>query len=58
MTMLTREQILTAITHYYEKGDFSFINTVQNIAFGYKQDLKARSRLQPNQLDHYEKETV
>lgn len=38
--MLKRTDILTAITHYYEEGDLSFIETVNNITYGYKVELK------------------
>lgn len=38
--MLTRADILSAITQYYEQGDLSFIETVNNITYGYKVQLK------------------
>ncbi len=38
--MLSRAEILTAITQYYEQGDLSFIETVNNITYGYKVELK------------------
>lgn len=37
---ITRSQILAAITQYYELGDLSFMETVNNITFGYKCELK------------------
>lgn len=38
--ILSRSEILQAITQYYEEGDLSFIDTVNNITFGYKVALK------------------
>lgn len=38
--MLSRAEILTAITQYREQGDLSFIETVNNITYGYKVELK------------------
>jgi len=36
----TRAEILTAITEYYELGDLSFIETINNITYGYKVEMK------------------
>lgn len=44
---IARSDILTAITQYFEEGDLSFIETVNNITYGYKRDLKA-NLTQPN----------
>lgn len=38
--MLKRTDILNAITQYYEQGDLSFIETINNITYGYKVELK------------------
>lgn len=38
---MTRTDILSAITQYFEEGDLSFIETINNITYGYKRDLKA-----------------
>lgn len=38
--IVTRSQILQAVTQYYEDGDLSFIDTLNNITFGYKVSLK------------------
>jgi hypothetical protein len=37
---ISRSQILQAVTQYYEDGDLSFIDTLNNITFGYKVSLK------------------
>ena len=37
---LSRTEILTALTQYYEQGDLSFIETVNNITYGYKVSMK------------------
>jgi hypothetical protein len=47
--MLTRAEVLTAITHYYEQGDLSFIDTVNNITYGYKRELKLNLTKQNNE---------
>ena len=36
----TRADVLKAITEYYELGDLSFIETVNNITYGYKVEMK------------------
>lgn len=43
----TRIDVLTAITRFYEEGDLSFIETVNNITYGYKVEMK-RNLTQPN----------
>lgn len=40
MATLPRSEVLTAITQYFEEGDLSFIETVNNITFGYKATLR------------------
>mgnify|MGYP001584241997 CR=1 FL=1 len=37
---LPRTEILKALTEYYEFGDLSFIETVNNITYGYKVEMK------------------
>lgn len=44
MTPISRSEILIAITQYYEVDDLSFIETVNNITFGYKAALKAKKK--------------
>jgi hypothetical protein len=44
---LNRADVLTAITQYYEDGDLSFIETLNNITYGYKVEMK-RNLTQPN----------
>lgn len=43
----TRGEVLSAITQYYEDGDLSFIETVNNITYGYKVSMK-RNLTKPN----------
>jgi hypothetical protein len=38
--IISRSEILKALTQYYELGDLSFIDTVNNITYGYKKDMK------------------
>jgi hypothetical protein len=40
MPNTTRAEVLKAITEYYEIGDLSFIETVNNITYGYKVEMK------------------
>ena len=40
MPNTTRAEVLTAITEYYELGDLSFIETINNITYGYKVEMK------------------
>jgi hypothetical protein len=40
MPELKRSDVLKAITDYYELGDLSFIETVNNITYGYKVEMK------------------
>lgn len=40
MSTLSRSEILKAITEYYDLGDLSFIETVNNITYGYKVEMK------------------
>lgn len=40
MPELKRAEILKAITEYYELGDLSFIETINNITYGYKCEMK------------------
>jgi hypothetical protein len=47
--MIERSKILEAITQYYELGDLSFIDTINNITFGYKVSLK-RNLTKPNHV--------
>lgn len=37
---IPRSEILMALTQYYEQGDLSFIETVNNITYGYKVQMK------------------
>lgn len=37
---ISRAEVLTAITEAFEKNDLSFIETVNNITYGYKVQLK------------------
>ena len=37
---ISRTDILTALTESFEEGDLSFLETVNNITFGYKAQLK------------------
>lgn len=46
---ISRTDILTAITQYFEDGDLSFIETVNNITYGYKRDLKRNLTQQTNE---------
>lgn len=50
-TKPTRSEILDALTRYFEEGDLSFIETVNNITYGYKCDLKA-NRTKRNHSPH------
>ena len=40
MSKPSRTEILIALTAFYEAGDLSFIETVNNITYGYKVTLK------------------
>lgn len=40
MPSFKRAEILKAITEYYELGDLSFIETINNITYGYKCEMK------------------
>ena len=46
--VIPRSEILKAINQYYELGDLSFIDTVNNITYGYKVEMK-RNITKPNQ---------
>lgn len=37
---IPKSDILKALTEYYELGDLMFMETVNNMTFGYKSDLK------------------
>lgn len=39
---IPKPEILKAITEYYELGDLMFMETVNNVTFGYKVDLKRK----------------
>jgi len=54
-TLPTRTEILTALTFYYEQGDLSFIETVNNISYGYKVEMK-RNYTKPNQTNNDQRE--
>lgn len=45
---ITRTDILTALTRYYEEGDLSFIDTVNNITYGYKVSMRRNLTEQNN----------
>jgi hypothetical protein len=47
--MITRAEVLIGLTHYYEQGDLSFIDTVNNISYGYKRELKTNLTKQNNE---------
>ena len=45
-----RSEILSGITEAMEAGDLSFIETVNNITFGYKVELKKNLTKQNNEI--------
>lgn len=47
--MISRAELLTAVTKYYEAEDLSFIETLNNITFGYKVALKRNLTKQNNE---------
>ncbi len=49
MTYPSRDEILMAITHYYEEGALSFMETVNNVSWGYKVRLKKNLTQQNNE---------
>jgi len=48
---LPKSEILKAITEYYEVGDLVFMETVNNMTFGYKSDLKRKLNHNEQRLD-------
>ena len=50
--MITRSEILMGLTHYYEQGDKGFVETVNNISYGYKCSMQRQER-EHGGLDKY-----
>jgi len=46
MTKPSKNDLIVALTRAYEQGDLQFIETVSNIAFGYKAELKRKTKEQ------------
>jgi len=40
--LLNQAEILKALSDYYEKGDLTFIETVNNLTYQYKYQLKIK----------------
>ena len=40
MSKPSKSELMTALSNAFEQGDLQFIETVHNVAYGYKVDLK------------------
>jgi hypothetical protein len=47
----SRNEIMVALAKSFEQGDLQFIETVNNVAFGYKAELKRNLKSNEQRMD-------